>query len=204
MEHDVYLSWGNKKMDKVSSVSTLSGITCIPDAPCLKSCFAKRLTHVRKTLKESWQINTSILQEDMTWYFDRIDHHLKCKKPILQSNLFRWHVSGDIPSLEYFDRMIRLARKHKDMKFLAFTKQYAIINSFDKRNVPMNLKPVFSAWPGLELVNPNGYPVAWVRSKRNPDPRIPALAIECFSGCESCGMCWCLREIKRDVVFDLR
>jgi hypothetical protein len=43
-------------------------------------------------------------------------------------------------------------------------------------------------------------PRAWLYDPDCPDPRIPNDAIWCPGNCESCGMCWDLPNIGKDVV----
>jgi hypothetical protein len=81
-------------------------------------------------------------------------------------------------------------------KFLAFTKQY---NLFTGLQVPHNLKVVFSAWPGLDVHNPDSRPIAWMQD--GTEDRIPETALHCPGSCENCMMCWSLDEINRDVWF---
>jgi hypothetical protein len=61
--------------------------------------------------------------------------------------------------------------------------------------VPENLTVVLSAWPGVKIAKGilRGFPVAWMRDPKNPDPRIPADARECDGGCDKCLLCWGLK-----------
>ena len=77
---------------------------------------------------------------------------------------FRYHVSGDIPNADYFVQMIKLAKELPNTNFLAFTKQYKIVNDFlnDGGNIPGNLKIIFSNWGEWKCDNPHGLPVCEV------------------------------------------
>jgi hypothetical protein len=120
------------------------------------------------------------------------------------SRFFRWHVSGDVVDARYWEGMLSLAYGCPQTRFLAFTKRVDILSPDVVDVVPENLSLVISAWPGFDI--PQGFaqrfPIAWMRDRRDPDPRIPAGALECPGNCESCGMCWSLARIGRDVVFD--
>jgi hypothetical protein len=144
--------------------------------------------------RKAWRHNSSLAHKDSWTYFDSIQEYINKKKP----KYFRWHVSGDIISAEYFQGMVDLAEKHKETRFLAFTQCYEIINSFSGV-LPGNLTIIFSAWPGLTFDNPKGLPVAYMQD--GSETRVPADALECPGNCEQCGMCWQLPQIGKDVVF---
>jgi hypothetical protein len=110
---------------------------------------------------------------------------------------FRWHVGGDIPDGHYLVMMIVIAERFPHFKFLAFTKQYKIIADCGIP-FPDNLSIVLSAWPKYPLYNPKDLPVAWMQD--NTEDRIPAGSIECTGVCDDCGMCWSLKDLKKDVV----
>ena len=58
---------------------------------------------------------------------------------------------------------------------------------------------LFSAWPGMAFLNPQGHRVAWMQD--GTETRVPADAIACPGNCESCGMCYELERLGHDVVF---
>jgi hypothetical protein len=114
--------------------------------------------------------------------------------------LFRWHVAGDILSEEYLCEMCRIAAENPDTHFLAFSKSFDIINGYeDHQALPGNLVIVFSAWPGMKFDNPHGHRVAWMQD--GSETRMPADAITCPGNCETCGRCYQLPKLGRDVVF---
>lgn len=107
-------------------------------------------------------------------------------------------MSGDITSADYFAGMVKVALACPDTIFLAFTKQYEIVNE-SNIDIPANLTIIFSAWPGLEMDNPKNFKVAWFDD--GTDNRIPDNALECPGLCESCGMCFQIDKIGLDVKF---
>jgi len=191
---------GNSKLGSVPNVSLLPITSCDKSIGCAKcsECYAVKFAKLRKNVRNAWSKNTdqakrpaSFFRLLRTW-FDKYN-----------PSFFRWFVAGDAPSLAFMRRIVEFAADHPDTKFLVFTKRYAWVNAvLAKTDRPANLALVFSAWPGTDVPNPNGLPVAWMRDNRDPDPRIPDDALECPGGCEGCGMCWNLPAIKRDVVFD--
>ncbi len=114
--------------------------------------------------------------------------------------LFRWHVAGDILSTDYLRGMRRIADANPQTHFLAFTKAFDIVNCYEDREaVPGNLVIVFSAWPGMRFDNPHRHRVAWMQD--GTETRVPQDAIRCPGNCETCGLCYELPRLGRDVVF---
>ena len=44
----------------------------------------------------------------------------------------RWHVAGDILSVDYFRQMCRITAHHPRIRFLVFTKVFNIVNCLGK------------------------------------------------------------------------
>ena len=183
------------------NISLPPGITCSPGVPCFNSgCYARKFYNLRTTCKLAWDHNYRLVQLERNFYFTSIG------VAIARANikLFRWHVSGDLIDMDYLVRMNALARTLPKVKFLAFTKQYGIIEQFitDESDQAENLSIVISTWPGL-MIPPalDHLPTAWMRDPVKPDVRIPEKATECDGGCEKCGLCWGLKH-GESVVFD--
>jgi len=105
--------------------------------------------------------------------------------------------SGDFPDMAFLVRLVDLCKKTPSTKYMAFTKQYELVNDYIDKNgkLPDNLNIMFSAWDKLwEVPNPHGLGVAYVdfNDKRlNPD--FPKNAFVCpgrESTCSACGACW--------------
>lgn len=156
-------SGGNAKLGECISFST-SCLSCDPSAPCFKKCYANRLAAFRKNVAKSYDTNYELA-------FLRLDLLEKaCEKAFALADAleipFRWHVSGDIMNAEYFAMMVRLSNKFQNVKVIAMTKQYAIVNDWIAANgieaLPENLRKglAFSAWPGFPMPNPYALPIA--------------------------------------------
>jgi len=190
------VSTGNIKVGAVPNVSLMPCSTCRQDVPCAKrgNCYALK-SLMYPNVRRAWGDNTAMAQNDRDGYFTMVTDYLKRKSP----RLFRWHVSGDIPpenSQDYLERMKTVAREFPDTRFLVFTKRFGL----DFRNRPANLSVVFSMWPGMPVPRRKaGIRRAWVQD--GTETRVPADSIECSGNCESCGMCWQLDSIGRDVWF---
>ena len=151
----ISISHNNKKMGMIPSVSLPAIITCNKNAPCAhpgSPCYAqgmeKNLLH--NSIIKSYYKNLLLYQYDPDAYF------LQIQSAAVTSAYFRYHVSGDIPCLDYLKRMVATAEKIKNCKFLAFTKQYQIVNKFiaDGGIVPDNLIIIFSSWYKWKCKNP--------------------------------------------------
>jgi hypothetical protein len=147
-----------------------------------------------KRLKETaaaWAENLAFYLSDPDGYFRALEAHIIVHRP----DMYRSGVGGDMPDQGYLDRFYAMARRHRETKFLAFTKQHG----FDFRYRPRNVSIVLSMWPGWGDTRKK-LPRAWLRDPKNPDPRIPSDAIKCSGQCASCGICWDLAQLGRDVV----
>ena len=187
----VSISKGNSKMGAIPSVSLPACITCNPNAPCFKLCYAAKITRLYKTVKTAYENNLQILKDDPALYWEQV------KQGAQMARYFRFHVSGDIPNIEYFKQMVNLANELKHTSFLAFTKQYTIVNEFlkDGGTIPENLKIIFSNWGAWKCENPYKLPECEVILKGSepaPDWKI------CGGNCTECACrgigCWELKN----------
>jgi len=186
----------NSKLGKIPNISTIPGADCLRGVPCAKisECYAMKFFNMYPNVRNAWRHNSQLAHKHPEQYFNGIRQYLSKKEP----RFFRWHVAGDILDQRYLDAMKAIALDYPAIKFLAFTKRY----EFDYSDLPVNLSIVFSAWYGKQLPErPKDVFVAYVRDEKQLDERIPNDAIECPGHCESCGMCWSLKNLKRDVVF---
>lgn len=189
-ENTISISKGNSKMGFIPSVSLPPIVTCAANCTCAKKCYAAKLYRIYPSVRKAYQKNLDILKNDMDNYF------IQVKAAAMISKYFRYHVSGDIPDMNYLDRMVKLAEELPGTTFLAFTKQYNFINNFlQYAEIPSNLKIIFSAWPGMPMENPNNLPVANVIFKgQTPadDWKI------CGGNCSECACrgvgCWELKK----------
>ena len=173
----LHISLNNSKLgDHIPSVNQVPGVTCRPDAPCFgKKCYACKgrflFANVQKTMWDNYDMWVNTPME----YFNGI---IDASKGV---EFFRWHSAGDIPSIAYFKSMVWVAERCPTTEFLAFTKQYEIVNEYldaHKGILPKNLHIVFSHW-GNEFVpeNPYNLPTAHVRFDpfRSKDPNVVPL-----------------------------
>ena len=199
-KQSVCISNGNNKMGKTPNISLPPITTCGKNLPCFKKCYALKSYRLYKNVKTAWNKNLAIYQNNPADYFNQIDSFLTKKKPVF----FRFHVSGDFVDIGYLMSVFEIAIDHPKTCFLAFSKKYGLVNNaleINSYQLPENLSLVFSGWHGLGIDNPHNLPVAWCKDEN--ETRIPADAIKCFGNCETCGMCWNLRTIGKDVFFEI-
>ena len=190
--NQVSISAGNIKMGAVPSVSLPPVITCPSGCPCATKCYAAKMCRLRPSCREAYARNLDIYRAAPESYF------LQVQAAAVTSRFFRWHVSGDIPSPEYFAGMIKTARACKGTAFLAFTKNYNVVNDYLDAGgkIPRNLKIIFSEWgPGWTVYNPHNLPTAAVIFK-GQEPRDGWKV--CPGNCAQCAArgvgCWELKK----------
>lgn len=187
----ISISPGNVKMGAIPSVSLPACITCNPSAPCFKKCYAAKLERLYKNTRNAYARNLETLRADPAAYW------LQVKAAAITARYFRYHVSGDIPDAEYFYNMVALAWELPDTNFLAFTKQYNIVNDFlnNGGRYPANLKVIFSNWGAWKCENPHSLPTSEIifrGSAPADDWKI------CGGNCTECACrgvgCWELKD----------
>lgn len=163
---EIAISKGNVKMGDVPSVSLPPVATCPNCNGCAKQCYFIRNCCMYPHVLEAVARNLALVARAPLTYFNAVAKfclETKSKKnPALKHDAFRWHVGGDIPDADYFELMVAVAEECPGTKFLAFTKNYKVVNEFlDKGNeLPSNLQVLFSAWPGVEMDNPHNLPTS--------------------------------------------
>lgn len=167
--------------------------TCREDAPCKEGCYACKGCQQFAKVQAAYYRNFRIYNDNPDNFFEQVYYKIKfAKLPKV-----RWFDSGDIPEYDFFVRMVELCKKTPDVKHMAFTKKYEIVNEYiDKHGeLPDNLNVVFSAWHKLwNVPNPHGLAIAYVDfNDKMLNPDIPKNAFVCpgrESTCSACGACW--------------
>lgn len=186
----IHISNGNKKLGSVANISLPPIATCRPGVPCSKECYALKSYRMYKNVRTAWNDNLKAYKKDSIVYFHQINDYISKKQP----RFFRWHVAGDIQDQAYLNNMSLIAKSNPYTSFLAFTKMYNL--AFN--GIPDNLQVIISAWPGLSLPRDNELPIAFMQD--GSETRVYN-AIECPGSCETCGMCFQLSKLNKNVVF---
>lgn len=167
--------------------------SCRDDAPCKGGCYATKGCQQFAKVQAAYYRNFRIYNDNPDNFFEQVYYKIKF------ANLpkVRWFDSGDIPEYDFFVRMVELCKKTTDVKHMAFTKKYEIVNEYIDKNgkLPDNLNVVFSAWHKLwNVPNPHGLAIAYVDfNDKSLNPEIPKNAFVCpgrESTCSACGACW--------------
>lgn len=188
----VKFSYENRKTGAlVPSVSLIPVADCGNCAVCRQGCYDVRNVCFQKTVQKARANNSAIFKQDPGRYM------LEIKERVKTLSFFRWHVGGDIKEPAYLVWMVAIAEETPWCQFLAFTKQYDIVNGYleDHGALPGNLHIIFSDWRGAEFENPYGLPVSsplWEDGTKGP--HCTEDAIMCSGDCSACaeinGGCW--------------
>lgn len=178
-------------------------MTCRKNAPCSKECYARNGNYRFPSVLESHTKNLNAYLESPKNYFNTISKYLKRRSHI---EYFRYHSSGDIVDEKYLKGMVSVAKEFPNIKFLAFTKKFELVNGYLKKGyrIPKNLKILFSNWDKNFIVdNPYNLPMTYVDFKdKSKNPTLPTKnAKVCPGSCETCKMCWNLKK-KHAVIFN--
>ncbi len=187
----VTISKGNKKMGEILSVSLPPIITCAENCTCAKKCYAFRMYRRYPNVKDSYDNNLAIFENDHNEYWRQVDNAL------YTSRFFRFHVSGDIPTYQYFLDMVKVVSKNPHCEVLVFTKQYNLVNKAIENGVkiPNNLHILFSEWTGMAMENPNNLPIAHVIFKNEfPEPNWNICSGNCLECARNKVNCWAVKN----------
>jgi len=196
----------NSKLKGIPAFNLVPGRTCSPDAcaHCLKEgCYAVRNACCHgynldeNNCLRAWTENTALAFNHMRELEKALDAWLTKNKPAL----FRIHSSGDMFSVEYARMWRRIAMRHAETRFLAFTKQFDVVRHVHFYKLA-NFELVLSGWTGVRVPDDlrKHYRVAWCND--GTETRIPADAIHCPGDCNACRACWFLSRIGKDSYFD--
>lgn len=187
----VKISTSNSKLGIIPSINLPPIVTCRPNCPCAKECYALKGHFRFPNVKEAMAYNLQRYLTDPKGYFEDVRNYLS--DGVRTHQYFRWHSAGDIVDERYFTGMIDTAKTLKTTEFLAFTKKFELVNQYitNGGQIPANLHIIFSAWGDtLPMENPSRFPVAYVRFGNENDRNIPKDAIECSGNCTDCLQCW--------------
>ena len=197
-QQKISISHGNRKMGEIPSVSLPACVTCNPDAPCFKECYAAKIERIYKTAAAAYNRNLDVLNNDWDSYWAQV------RGAVSMTRFFRFHVSGDIPNAAYFKEMVITARQYPNTTILAFTKQFDIVNHYIDvfGPLPNNLKVIFSNWGAWKCNNPYKLPICEIIFKGEK----PADQWKiCGGNCTECACrgvgCWELKNNETIAIY---
>lgn len=150
-------------------------------------------------MRNAYKRNLTILKTEPDVYWREVEGK------IMMSTFFRYHVSGDIPDMDYLMHMVQIAERNKHCNCLCFTKKYEMINSYLSKLqengsdpvFPANLHIIMSGWKGIKMDNPFHLPEAHVLYRDGTTTASPE-AKECSGNCTHCAItdsgCWTLKR----------
>jgi uncharacterized ParB-like nuclease family protein len=181
-----HISAGNTKLDGIKNVSLPPVVTCGANCKeCKKYCYAIKSFNRLPVVARAWTENYNLYLNNPAKYFAGI------KIATATERVFRWHVSGDIVNGEYLQGMVDIANARPYCEFLAFTKQYNIVNEYiaDGGAIPGNLHLIFSASPNVEMPNPHRLPechINFANGSKNTYTDKFYFTYYCTGNCKEC------------------
>lgn len=202
LDNVCHISGGNIKLDGIKNVSLPPVVACgVNCKECKYFCYAIKSYNRLPNVRTAWAANYNLYLNDPKKYFDSITRGTALER------VFRWHVSGDIVDHNYLLGMIDVALKNNKCEYLAFTKNYSVVNNAIDAGIiiPNNLHIIFSASPNVKMENPHGLPechINFENSAKNTYTNKFNYTYNCSGNCKECVIngCGCFFLKKGDAV----
>lgn len=222
----ISISPKNSKMGFVQSFSTTPGADhgcaqsetggCDPNQAHRKDadyqvCYVWQYYQQYPQTRAAYDRNLALINADLSEVESQIKAHLILTQP----KKFRWHVSGDILSLEYLQMMIRVAKRFTGTRFLAYTKALRILRQVDRSMIPNNLVIFISSMSEAQTdyiksdQQLSQYPIAYCSSDLESDQNVPdnRLRLPGYTNCpeqitdgkikcDQCMVCWSGKQVR--------
>lgn len=199
------LAGGQHKVGDIPRWNLPPLVTCGGNCKaCKEHCYVlKDYTGPRKkAVAKSHARNYNAVTEDMGKVEEYLIKWITKRKPAF----FRIHASGDFAIPHYGHRYAgmwyRVAKACPDTRFLAFTKAYDIVRKVPFYELP-NFSLVLSEWTDvleapedLKALYPTSRAVKVIEDAHEDE-------IICPGNCETCGMCWALKELGHNIAFEI-
>lgn len=173
---------------------------------CKRQCYVLKdyVGPRKKSVAKSHARNYNAIVENL----ESVEYYLTMWIHKHQPRFFRIHASGDffIPGLRdealYAWMWYRVAQACPNTRFLAFTKAYDIVRAVPFHTLP-NFSLVLSEWTDV-LEAPEDLK-KFYRTSRAVEKieDIRPNEVECPGNCETCGLCWALKDLGHDVAFEI-
>lgn len=189
------ISMGNRNSKTGIACLNLAFPTCVcrDDAPCKEKCYANKGCQQMASVQAAYYRNLRLYNDDANLFFEQMYYKVKFSG-LPKVRLFD---SGDFPNYEFLEKLVDLCKKTPQVKYMAFTKKYELVNEYIDKNgdLPQNLNIILSAWDKLwDVPNPHNLGVAYVDfSDKRLNAEFPKNAFMCpgrESTCSACGACW--------------
>ena len=202
-EHHVRLQKGNNKIGaNIWTVSLLPVVDCTNCSKCKWDCYDLKSDVIYPSVKKDRSKNSAIHKADPERFWYEVDMQIKSN----YVTELRLNVGGDLADDDFF-WVCKLGYNNPKTRILFFTKNYKGINKFLEESTfsfPDNVKPILSAWCGMEIDNPHGLPEAHVLYEDGKTTAPEYGAYYCKGNCSECAFndegCWTLKK-NEHVVF---
>lgn len=191
----VKLQQGNRKTGaNCWTVSLLPIVDCSNCSECKKNCYDLRNDMIYSQVIADRSRNSAIHLKDPARYWEEIDAQVKAN----YVTELRLNVGGDLTYLDF--KMVKiLGESNPRTMILFFTKNYDGINKFlDEDSFPDNVRPIMSAWEGMEMDNPHNLPQSHVLYADGRTTAPEYGAVYCGGNCSECAFegkgCWTLKK----------
>lgn len=191
--NEVCANNNNRKLGMACLSVPFPVCVCDPNAPCFEKCYAQHGCQGFANVQGAYYRNLRLYNHSADDFFEQLYYKIKFSG----LPMVRFFDSGDFPDMEFVAKSIELANQFPNIKFMAFTKKYELVNQFlhNGGKLPNNYNIMFSAWDKLwEVPNPFHLPVAYVKFKdERMTPEMPSNTFRCpgrESTCSACGVCW--------------
>lgn len=185
------MSKGNRKIGHVLNISIMPIITCANCSGCRHYCYDVKACCQYTNVMEARAKNTALLRKDRDEYFRQIDRAMSRRR---RNRYMRWHVGGEIPDYNYFERMVANAWNHPEFESIwTYTKQYYIVAEYIRTHgndpkvaFPDNFHVMLSEWRGMPMYNPYGLPEFRVVFRDDENKPNPDEVHFCPGNCDEC------------------
>lgn len=191
----VKLQKGNRKTgSNCYTVSLAPIIDCSNCNGCKGQCYDIRNDVIYPQVITDRAKNSAIHKMQPNRYWHEIDQQIKAN---FVTEL-RLNVGGDLTDND-FEYVATLGKENPRTMILFFTKNYKGINKFLENNsFPENVKPIMSAWEGMEMDNPHNLPCSHVLYEDGRTTAPEYGAVYCGGNCSECAFngdgCWNLKR----------
>lgn len=191
----VKLQKGNRKTgSNCYTVSLAPIIDCSNCSGCKGQCYDIRNDVIYPQVIADRAKNSAIHKMQPNRYWHEIDQQIKAN---FVTEL-RLNVGGDLTDND-FEYVATLGKENPRTMILFFTKNYKGINKFLENNsFPENVKPIMSAWEGMEMDNPHNLPCSHVLYEDGRTTAPEYGAVYCGGNCSECAFngdgCWNLKR----------
>jgi len=161
------ISKGNSKLGKIANFNITPLRTCSPEAcnTCGKNgCYALKAYRQYPAVRTAWDENTELAINDIPTLYQDLRKYFTTFK----GKIFRIHSAGDFVSIDYLKMWADIAFEFKNINFMAYTKQFKILQYFidiyGRNYMTRNFKIILSSWTGLDIPSELSYKfsIAWL------------------------------------------